>query len=214
MEKEMNGLLDQLEAKLSTTASAMKAIYQVEGTVKKDPAGNVTHLEWVDVSLEDAKRAWSEFGLLVRTVYIKDASERPLETLNKTGASLAGEVEKTAQQPAQAQFSPSVNEALKVQSFFVVDMHKLAEILGHIYSFALEPGESSLLDIYDTNDDQDYVFTVEGLENTPAYRQADVIKALGEIGKSRTVSIYKLGYVLDHASQMGAIPTGKYLVRG
>lgn len=46
-------------------------IYQVEADVTKDAEGNVTRLTWIDVSKEDAIRAWEEFGLLVRTVRLE-----------------------------------------------------------------------------------------------------------------------------------------------
>lgn len=46
-------------------------IYQVEADVTKDDAGNVTRLTWVDVSKEDAIRAWEEYGLLVRVVHLE-----------------------------------------------------------------------------------------------------------------------------------------------
>lgn len=62
----------------------MREIYQVEGTVEKDAEGNVTRLEWVDVPKEEAIRAWDEFGLLVRTVYVKDEGDvLPVDTLAK-----------------------------------------------------------------------------------------------------------------------------------
>lgn len=46
-------------------------IYQVEADVTKDKDGKVTRLTWVDVSEEEAVRAWEEFGLLVRTVRLE-----------------------------------------------------------------------------------------------------------------------------------------------
>lgn len=62
--------ISQLESQLAKFQQ-MATIYQVESTVKKDSEGNVTKLEWVDVSKEDADKAWNEFGLLVRTVRLE-----------------------------------------------------------------------------------------------------------------------------------------------
>lgn len=63
-----------LEEQLGAYQS-MATIYQVEATVEKDAAGNVTRLEWADVTEETAKTAWNEYGLLVRTVLQKSPVE-------------------------------------------------------------------------------------------------------------------------------------------
>lgn len=187
MEKEMNALFDQLEAKLATVAPALKPIYQVEGTVKKDAAGNVTHLEWVDVSHEDAKRAWNEFGLLVRTVYTKDETPEPLTT-----------------PPALIGTTLPITTKIchKIDSSELATW--VAKQLGLRY-----------LEISEADNDTDHDFDTD-TRHTPRInweREMESINETLDKAKERgNIPIWEVRNLLNYFADAGLIPEGNYIV--
>lgn len=187
MEKEMNALFDQLEAKLATAAPALKPIYQVEGTVKKDASGNVTHLEWVDVSHEDAKRAWNEFGLLVRTVYTKDETPEPLTT-------------------PPALMATTLPITTKV-------CHKVD--YGDLERWAAEQLGIPNLEFVDMDNDTDHDFDASSRHNpkyTWSWDQAAIDETIDNAKARHSLPIHEVGNLLSYFADAGLIPEGNYIV--
>ncbi len=183
MEKEMNALFDQLEAKLATAAPALKPIYQVEGTVKKDAAGNVTHLEWVDVSHEDAKRAWNEFGLLVRTVYTKDETPEPLTT-------------------PPALIGTTLPITTKI--CHKIDSSVLAQWCGEQLGI---PN----LEFTESDNDTDHDFDANTREHK-WWNQTEIDETVTKAKERGSLPIWEVGNLLCYFADAGLIPEGNYIV--
>lgn len=179
--KEMDKLLDQLEANLATTG--FKPIYQVEGTVKKDAAGNVTHLEWVDVSLDDAKRAWNEFGLLVRTVYAKGEQE----PLTAPPAALMGTT-----LPITTKICHKIDSSVLAQW--------CAEQLG-----------IPSLEFTESDNDTDHDFDANTREHK-WWSQAEIDEVVEKAKENGWLAIWEVGNLLSYFADAGKIPEGNYIV--
>lgn len=187
MEREMNKLLDQLEAKLTGVAPTLKPIYQVEGEVKKDANGVVTYLSWVDVSHDDAKRAWNEFGLEVRTVYTKDEAPEPLTA-------------------PPALIGTTLPITTKI-------CHKID--YSNLERWAAEQLGIPNLEFVDMDNDTDHDFDASSRHNpkyTWSWDQAAIDETIDNAKARMSMPIHEVGNLLSYFADAGLIPEGNYIV--
>lgn len=188
--KEIDGFLDQLEAKVGELITVAKPgftpIYQVEGTVKKDDAGNITRLEWVDVSFEDAEQAWNDYGLLVRTVYIKDEQD-PLTVV--------------AQRPAL------LNVTLKMTTTVC---HKID--YSDLAVWAAEQLGIRNLEFGDTPNDTDYDFDAVSRHSSRFWDQAAIDATVDAAKAHLYLPMHEVGNLLSYFADAGLLPEGNYIV--